>query len=117
MRRISAYSILSAALCGLLGCSDGEGSSNSSGGSGAHVGSRDCEVISEASPDPATSDACARCQNMACDTMGCDLFPCVDNSFVVQGCDEDADCGGLPDTPFCGMHSAPDKVCVKHDDL
>jgi hypothetical protein len=35
----------------------------------------------------------------------------------VQGCNEDADCGGLPDAPFCGMHSAPDKVCVKDDDL
>jgi hypothetical protein len=91
------------------------GCSGSSNSDDTHVGSRDCAVISAASPDPATDDACTRCQNMACDTMGCDLFPCVDNALVVQGCNEDLDCSALPNTPFCGKYSAPDNVCVKND--
>lgn len=97
------------ALCGHAGCSDSSDDT--------HVGSRDCKVIAAASPDPATGEACAKCQNTACGTLGCELFPCIDNTIVVQGCNDDADCSGLPNAPFCGKHSAPDKVCVNQDDV
>jgi hypothetical protein len=95
--------------CGPMGCSDSTDDT--------HVGSRDCKVIAAASPDPATGEACTKCQNNACGTVGCERFPCVDNVIVVQGCNEDADCSGLPDAHFCGKYSAPDKVCVNQDDV
>jgi hypothetical protein len=107
--RNTTLSLIWIVFCGHMGCSDS--------GSDVHVGSRDCKVIAAASPDPATNEACKKCQNKACGTMGCELFPCVDNAIVVQGCNDDEDCGGLPNAPFCGKYSAPDKVCVSQDDL
>jgi hypothetical protein len=89
-----------------------------SGDSGdAHVGSRDCAVIVAASPDPATGASCSKCQGKTCGTAGCESLPCVAGAIVVQGCNEDAECAALPNAPFCGKHSAPDKVCVNQDDL
>src|SRR5689334_6646734 len=108
-RRTRCLTLAAVASLSYLGCSGGSGS--------AHVGSRDCAVISAASPDPATSQSCSSCQGKTCGTTGCELFPCVNGAIVVQGCNEDADCTALPNTPFCGMHSAPDKVCVTQDDI
>jgi hypothetical protein len=81
----------------------------------AHVGSRSCDVINKATPDPATHDACSRCQARACGESGCDLFPCVEGVRVIQGCQEDTDCSAFAGTR-CGHHSAPDLVCSTHPD-
>jgi hypothetical protein len=109
-RRITrCLSLAAVAFLSYLGCSDDSGDD--------HVGSRDCAAIVAASPDPATGEACSKCQGKTCGTTGCEHFPCVDGAVVVQGCNEDADCTALPNAPFCGKHSAPDKVCVDQDDI
>jgi hypothetical protein len=106
--RNTMFSLLWIVCGGAMGCSD-------SSSSDAHVGSRDCNVIAEASPDPATGESCKKCQKKPCGEVGCDLFPCVNNEIVVQGCNEDEDCTGL--TPFCGKYMAPNNVCVTDDDI
>jgi hypothetical protein len=88
-------------------CGDGDGK--------AHVGSRSCDVIGKATPDPTTHDACSRCQAQACSQSGCDLFPCLEGVRVIQGCQEDTDCSAFPGTR-CGHHSGPDLVCSTHPD-
>lgn len=78
-------------------------------------GERDCSVLASKVADPATSAACTSCQAVACAESGCEIFPCVNGSRVVQGCEADADCSELKGTQ-CGQHSAPDHVCSTHPD-
>lgn len=104
-RVLGVMLILGAA--GLVGARCGDG--------GTHVGSRSCEEIGKATPDPATHDACSRCQGRMCGESGCDIFPCVEGARIVQGCQADADCSAFSGTR-CGRQSAPDLVCSSHPD-
>lgn len=81
----------------------------------AHVGSRDCDVILEATADPATKTACDRCAGISCPADGCADYPCVEGAHVIQGCEEDGDCADF-DGALCGRYSAPDNICSFHPD-
>lgn len=89
----------------LCGCGDGD----------EHVGSRDCEIIKDATDDPDTHAACNTCQGAACGLEACVFFPCVNGEIVVQGCNEDKQCASFPGTR-CGRYSGPDLVCSSHPD-
>jgi len=82
---------------------------------GPEVGSRDCEVIKNATGDPATHAACDSCQDAACGTDGCEDLPCETGLHVVQGCAVDEDCAEF-EGARCGMYSAPDSICSFHPD-
>ena len=72
------------------------------------VGSRDCAVLQ----DLPSGALCDQCQGVSCDQTGaansdgCEVFPCVDGVRVVQGCEEDSDCGEF-DGMWCGMGTSP----------
>jgi hypothetical protein len=80
-----------------------------------YVGSTDCTLIKDSTQDPLTHQACDQCQGASCGTVGCEIFPCVDETHLVLGCKADSDCSEFPGTR-CGMHSAPDNVCSTHGD-
>lgn len=81
----------------------------------AIVGSQDCAALVAVSGD-LTLETCMKCQGSACATdPECDIFPCIANAIVIQGCCADAQCAGL--SPFCGMFIAPNNVCVLSDDI
>jgi hypothetical protein len=80
------------------------------------VGSRECALLAEVSPELDLA-ACLLCQGAACGAEArCDAqYPCVDDKIVIQGCCTDEECEGL--TPFCGMYTGTNNVCVLHDDV
>lgn len=80
------------------------------------AGSRDCAVL-VAGSDELTLEQCEQCQGVACGSApDCDAqYPCVDRAIVLQGCCEDEHCAGL--SPFCGMFTGTNNVCVVHDDV
>lgn len=81
-----------------------------------YVGSRDCKVLAEQVVDkPWFASTCESCQGATCPMDACSWAPCVDQKYVVQGCDDDSDCGGL-NGARCGMHSAPNHVCTTGPD-
>ena len=81
-----------------------------------HVGSRDCQVIAEASNLGNALELCQACQDAGCPNDRCEALPCVNGHFVAQGCEEDGDCAGLPTGTGCGHFSAPNRFCTVHPD-
>ncbi|MBK8262462.1 MAG: hypothetical protein IPK80_14160 [Nannocystis sp.] len=82
----------------------------------AIVGSQECALLAEVSPELELA-ACLLCQGIACGAeASCDdQYPCVDDKIVIQGCCTDEQCEGL--SPFCGMYTGTNNVCVLHDDV
>lgn len=81
----------------------------------AIVGSEDCALLAEVSPD-LELEQCLMCQGALCGEIAeCDgQFPCVDGAIVLRGCCTDDQCEGL--TPFCGMFIGINNICVEDDD-
>jgi len=82
----------------------------------AIVGSRECALLAEVSGDLELSE-CLLCQGIACGQQAScdDQYPCIEGAIVIQGCCTDEQCAGL--TPFCGMYSGTNFVCVRSDDV
>jgi hypothetical protein len=81
-----------------------------------HAGSRDCQVIAEASTLSTALELCQTCQDATCPNEGCDKLPCVEGRFVVRGCEEDEDCSDLPAGTGCGRFTAPNRICTVDPD-
>jgi hypothetical protein len=97
-KRLTVYSLAISVL--LLSCTP------------SYVGSRDCRVLDEEIMDPALSlQNCEYCQGRACQDKACEWLPCLDGKYIVEGCDEDSECGHLPEA-ICGRYSAPDHICT-----
>ena len=78
----------------------------------AYVGSRDCKLLDDEIDDPAFQrQNCEYCQGRACPDKACEWLPCLDQKYVVEGCDEDSECSHLP-AARCGRYTAPDHVCT-----
>lgn len=107
-------------MTGMTGTTGTTGTTGMTGTTGAAaceaiVGSQDCAALVAVSGD-LTLETCMKCQGSACATdPECDIFPCIANAIVIQGCCADAQCAGL--SPFCGMFIAPNNVCVLSDDI
>ncbi len=104
-------------MTGMTGTTDATGMTGTTGAAAceAIVGSQDCAALVAVSGD-LTLETCMKCQGSACATdPECDIFPCIANAIVIQGCCADAQCAGL--SPFCGMFIAPNNVCVLSDDI
>jgi hypothetical protein len=54
----------------------------------------------------ACAEACDPKTDPECDT--CALFPCVDEQFVVQGCESDSDCSEFEGF-YCGLGTSMNK--------
>ncbi len=83
-----------------------------------HVGSRDCAVLARSLEMPELQAFCKKCQGQPCDAMhpDCGGFPCEEGKLVLQGCEEDSDCAGLPMTR-CGLYTShPHNICTTDGD-
>lgn len=80
------------------------------------VGVTECEALAAFSDD-LTLETCQLCQGIACgQEPSCDQeFPCVDGAILLRGCCTDRECSDI--SPFCGMFTGVNNLCVLDDDV